>query len=100
MALRKHQNIPDAFTVLGRDVVSFLQGLLDQEPSLLGVGMGVRWTASAVPSTKFLALNGATVAKSDYPDLWTYAQGDVNYTTTPTTVTLPTVANFIVKARE
>lgn len=99
MALRKHQNIPDAFAALGRDVVSFLQGLLDQEPSLLGVGMGIRWTASAVPSSKFLFLNGATVNKSDYDQLWTYAQGDPAYSTTATTITLPTVANFIVKAR-
>lgn len=99
MSLRKHANIPDAFAALGRDVVQFLQDLLDREHSLIGVGMAVRWTASAVPSTKYLSLNGATVAKSDYPDLWTYAQGDGVYSTTSTTVTLPTVANFIVKAR-
>ena len=100
MAQRKHQNIPPQFTSMGRDVVTFLQTLLDYEHSLVQVGMGIRWTATNVPSAKYLKLNGAVVLRADYDQLWTHAQGDSAYTTTATTITLPTVANFIVKARE
>ena len=100
MTLRKHQNIPPQFANMGRDVVNFLQTLLDYEHSLVQVGMGIRWTGTDLPSTKYLSLNGATVDKADYSALWTYAQDDAAYTTTATTITLPTVANFIVKARD
>lgn len=86
---------------MGRDVVNFLQILLDNQHSLIQVGMATRWTATSLPSgDKYLDLDGSVVAKDDFPRLWEYAQGDSAYTTTATTITLPTVANFIVKARE
>ncbi len=62
--------------------------------------MNVKWGSTVLPRAGiYLSLNGATVNKSDYPSLWGYAQNDSGYTTTATTVTLPTVAGFIVRAK-
>lgn len=83
-----------------REVLGFLQNIMDYQDVLVPVGGSIKYgSATLPPNGHFLTKSGQTVNKSDYPDLWSYAQGDVAYTTTATTVTLPLDAGFIVRAR-
>ena len=94
----RRQNIPTALSQDSPEVVSFLDGLV--KAPVIQIGMGIKWGSTVTPTLGvFLSYNGATVNKSDYPELWGYAQNDSGYTTTTTTLTLPTVAGFIVRAR-
>ena len=97
--LRKHPNIPPELHGNRRDVVAFLQNLLDYEHALVPIGASVKWGSTSLPNSNFLAKSGQTVNKADYPDLWTYAQADAAYSTTSTTVTLPTDSGFVVRAK-
>lgn len=93
----RRQNIPAELSKDDRGVVSFFESLINAP--IIEVGMGVKWGSTTLPKLgQYLALSGQTVNKSDYPDLWGYAQTDAGYTTTSTTVTLPTTAGFIVRA--
>lgn len=99
MTIRKRPNIPAKLHGDDKEAVGFFSSILDYERSLIVVGMSIKWGSTSLPSDRYLAKSGQTVNKSTYPALWTYAQGDVAYSTTSTTVTLPSDAGFIVRAR-
>jgi hypothetical protein len=96
---RKHPNIPEPLHGNRRDVVAFLQTLLDYEDFLIPVGASIKWGSTTLPNSSFLVKTGQTVQKSDYPGLWSYAENDASYSRTATTVTLPVDAGFVVRAR-
>lgn len=96
MAIR-HQNIPAFFVEKGRDVVAFLQALLDYKHSLIQTGMRVKWKSTATPDGGYLKLDGSVIANASYPALIRYAANDADYTVGATTTTLPTDAGFWVK---
>lgn len=98
MARFRRANIPQALAQDKPEIVQFLQTLIDAP--VVQVGMGVKWGSTVMPTLgTFLSYDGSTVNKTDYPELWGYAQNDAGYTTTTTTITLPTVAGFIVRAK-
>lgn len=99
MSRRTRPNVPAQLHKNDREVLGFLQALLDYQDALVPVGGSVKFGSPTMPSAAFLVKAGQTVAKSDYPALWDYAQGDGSYVTTATTVTLPLDAGFIVRAR-
>ena len=97
MPLRRHQNIPDAFTRLGRDVVNFIQTLLDYQHGLIQTGTRISWKSTAEPSGGYIELDGSVITNADYPDLIEYAANDSTFTVGATTTTLPTEANTWIK---
>ena len=110
MTRRTRPNVPAQLHDNDREVLGFLQALLDYGQQIedldarltlvvIPVGGEIKWRASAMPNTSFLRLNGQTVQKTDYPALWTHAQSATNYSTTATSVTVPNDTDFIVRAR-
>jgi hypothetical protein len=81
-----------------REVLGFLQAILDYEECLVPVGASLKF-GGTVPNARFLKKTGQTVTKVDYPDLYDYAVNDTAYTITATTVTIPNDPGFIVRAR-
>jgi len=96
MAFRGRQNIPGALVAMGREVVGFLQTLLDYERVTIQTGMRVKWR-STESLTGYLQCNGATITNANYPDLIRYAANDPDFTVGATTTTLPTDVGFWVK---
>ena len=86
MARKKAPNIPNKLHGDDREVVGFLQYLIDNSKALVPTGTAVRSYCTTTP-TGFLALTGGTYSATDYPDLYA-AIG---------TTTLPTLANYIIK---
>lgn len=99
MPRRTRPNIPVKLHGNDREVLGFLQTLLDYSESIIQVGMSVKWGSTSLPNSDYLFKTGQVVNKSDFPELWGYAQNDAAYTTTTTTVTIPVDAGFVVKAR-
>lgn len=97
MTLRKHQNIPTILAEMGRDVVAFLQGLLDYRHSLINTGTRISWKSTATPDGGYLKLDGSVIANASYPALITYAANDSTFTIGATTTTLPNEANTWIK---
>lgn len=97
MTLFGHQNIPGAFVSMGRDVVGFLQTLLDYKHSLIQTGTRIKWGSTAAPNGGYLELDGSTITNADYPALVRYAANDSDYTVGATTTDLPTDSGFWVK---
>jgi len=93
MTLVKHQNIPVSLHRDDREIVAFLQGLLDARHYLLQTGMRVTWKSTATLQGPFLRLNGATVNNADYPRLIAYAADDSTFTVGASTTVLPNEAN-------
>ena len=92
----KHQNVPPELHQDKRHVMAFFQGILDGQGYLILVGMRVKQGSTVLPDG-YLRCSGQVVNKSDYEDLWRYAQNDSTFTTTATTITLPVDATFIVR---
>lgn len=97
MALRSTQNIPGIFTAMGREVVTFLQSILDYRHQLIQTGMRVKWKSTSAPLGNFLKLDGAVITNTDYPALVAFAANDADFVVGATTTTLPTDAGFYVK---
>lgn len=97
MTLRKHQNIPPGLHRDDREVVAFLQGLLDYRHSLINTGTRISWKSTATPDGGYLKLDGSVIANASYPALITYAANDSTFTVGATTTTLPNEANTWVK---
>lgn len=96
MARFRRQNIPSSLSKDNPEIVSFLQNLIDAP--IVEIGMSIKWGSTVMPKLGvYHAKDGSTLNKSDYPELWGYAQNDVAYTTTTTTVTLPVDAGFVVR---
>lgn len=96
--LRK-PNVPKRLHGDDQESQGFLQTLSNYSDSLIPIGAGFKWGSTVLPSDRYLFKNGQVVNQIDFPDLWTYAQNDVSYTTTATTITLPVDAGFVVKAK-
>jgi hypothetical protein len=106
MVRRVRPNVPEKLHGDDREVLGFLQAILDYEESLIPVGGSIKYVrlnpvtlVLEGPNARFLAKTGQTVSKADYPDLWDYAQTDAAYVTTATTVTIPNDPGFIVRVR-
>jgi hypothetical protein len=97
MVRRVRPNVPAKLHGDDREVLGFLQDILDYEESLIPVGGSIKYAGT--PNARFLTKTGQTVSKADYPDLWDYAQTDAAYVTTATTVTIPNDVGFIVRVR-
>lgn len=97
MTLRKHQNIPPALHRDDREVVSFLQGLLDYRNSLVNTGTRITWKSTIAPLGGYLQLDGSVITNTQYQDLVAYAANDSTFTVGATTTTLPTEANTWIK---
>ncbi len=97
MTRRVRPNVPAKLHGDDREVLGFLQAILDYEESLIPVGGSIKYAGT--PNARFLTKTGQTVSKADYPDLWDYAQTDAAYVTTATTVTIPNDVGFIVRVR-
>ena len=85
MRSRNH-NIPRKLHQNDREIVGFIQDLIDYQKYLVPTGTAVRSYCTTTP-TGFLALDGSTYSATTYPDLYA-AIG---------TTTLPTRAGFIIK---
>lgn len=84
---KKSPNIPDKLHGDDREIVGFLQYLIDYRKSLVPTGCAVRNFATTVPDG-FLSCDGSTFSAATYPDL---------YTALGSTTTLPTLAGYVVK---
>lgn len=86
MARKKAPNVPAKLHGDDREIMGFLQYLIDNAKWLVPTGTAVRSYCTTTPAG-FLALDGSTYSSSDYPDLYA-AIG---------TTTLPTNAGFVIK---
>ena len=92
---QQKQRIPDAFVGLGKDVVDWLQGILDAQHHGVPTGARIHWYAAAAPEG-FLRLTGQTLPLPAYQALADTAQADI--TVVPgVSITLPTVAAQVIK---
>lgn len=99
MTRRTRPNVPAQLHDNDREVLGFLQALLDYEAALVPVGGSIKYGSATMPGANFLPKSGQTVLKADYPALWDYAQNDGAYATSATSVTIPADAGYIVRAR-
>jgi len=106
MARRVRPNVPAKLHQDDREVLGFLQTLLEYEDTLIPVGGSIKYVrlnpvtlVLEGPNARFLAKTGQVVSKADYPDLWDYAQTDAAYVTTATSVTIPNDAGYVVRVR-
>lgn len=86
MAIKKRQSIPKKLHGDDREVVGFIQGLIDYQNYLIPTGTAIRSYCTTTPPG-FLALDGSTYSATTYPDLYA-AIG---------TTTLPTNAGMVIK---
>jgi hypothetical protein len=93
----KHQNIPANLHKDDREVVAFLQGILNYKNNLVQTGTRIKWKSTATPAGGYLQCNGQTIVNAQYPDLVAYARNDADFVVGITTTTLPTDADFFVK---
>lgn len=84
--MKKRQNIPDKLHQNDREIVGFIQDILDYRKFLIPTGTAILSYCTTTP-TGFLALDGSTYSATTYPDLYA-AIG---------TTTLPTVSGYIIK---
>jgi hypothetical protein len=99
MTRRSRPNVPAQLHDNDREVLGFLQALLDYENALVPIGGSIKYGNATMPNANFLPKSGQIVQRVDYPALWDYAQGDGAYVTTSTSVMIPADAGFIVRAR-
>lgn len=92
---QQKQRIPDAFVGLGKDVVDWLQGVLDAQLHGVPTGGRIDWYGSTAPAG-FLKLTGQTLALPAYQALADSGQSDITVVT-GVSITLPSIANKIVK---
>jgi hypothetical protein len=80
-----------------KEVVAFLQGLLDYAHGLVQTGTRIKWNSTEEPDGGYLALDGSVINNAEYPDLITYAANDAGFTVGATTTTIPTDAGYWIK---
>ena len=97
MPFARHQNIPVKLHRDDREIVAFMQGLLDYRHGLTQTGTRISWKSTATPDGGYLKLDGSVITNTDYPDLVAYAANDATFTVGATTTTLPTEANVWIK---
>lgn len=83
---KRRQDIPSKLHMNDREVLGFIQSLIDYQKFLIPTGTAIRSYCTTTP-TGFLALDGSTYSATTYPDLYA-AIG---------TTTLPVNAGFIIK---
>jgi len=93
---KSRQNIPDKLHQNDREVVGFIQDIMDYRKSLVPTGEGIRHFLATTPDG-FLSCDGSAVSRTTYAALFsalgeTYGAGDGS-----TTFNLPTAAGFVVK---
>lgn len=93
----KHQNIPAKLHRDDREIVAFLQGLLDYAHGLVPTGARIKWKSTEEPAGGYLQCNGQVITNSQYPALVSYAANDPDFVVGVTTTTLPTDVDFFVK---
>ena len=92
---QQKQRIPDAFVSLGKDVVDWLQGILDAQHHGVPTGGRIDWYGSTAPEG-FLLLTGQTLALPAYQTLADSGQSDITVVT-GVSITLPTRSNSAIK---
>ena len=95
MAAQQKQRIPDAFVSLGKDVVDWLQGILDAQHHGVPTGGRIDWYGSTAPEG-FLLLTGQTLALPAYQALADSGQSDITVVD-GVSITLPTRSNSAIK---
>lgn len=92
---QQKQRIPDAFVGLGKDVVDWLQGILDAQLHGVPTGGRIDWYRTTPPEG-FLKLTGQTLALPAYQALADSGQSDITVVT-GVSITLPSIANKAIK---
>lgn len=92
---QQKQRIPDAFVGLGKDVVDWLQGILDAQLHGVPTGGRIDWYGSTAPEG-FLLLTGQTLALPAYQALADSGQSDITVVD-GVSITLPTRSNSAIK---
>lgn len=92
---QQKQRIPDAFVSMGKDVVDWLQGILDAQHHGVPTGGRIDWYKTAAPEG-FLKLSGQTLALPAYQALADSGQSDITVVT-GVSITLPSIANKAIK---
>jgi hypothetical protein len=90
-----HQRIPDAFVGLGKDVVDWLQGILDAQHHGVPTGGRIDWYRTTPPEG-YLKLTGQTLPLPAYQALANAGQSDITVVT-GVSITLPSIANKVIK---
>ena len=92
---QQKQRIPDAFVSLGKDVVDWLQGILDAQHHGVPTGGRIDWYGSTAPEG-YLKLTGQTLPLPAYQALADSGQSDITVVT-GVSITLPSIANKAIK---
>lgn len=92
---QQKQRIPDAFVSLGKDVVDWLQGILDAQHHGVPTGGRIDWYGSTAPEG-FLLMTGQTLALPAYQALADSGQSDITVVT-GVSITLPVRAQQAIK---
>ena len=90
-----HARIPDQFVGMGKDVVEWLQAILDAQHHGVPTGGRVDWYNATAPAG-FLRLAGQTLSLPAYQELADTNQSDITLVA-GVSITLPVIANKIVK---
>lgn len=91
----QHARIPDAFVKQGKDIVDWLQGILDAQHHGVPTGGRIDWYGSTAPEG-FLKLTGQTLSLPAYQALADSGQSDITEVA-GVSITLPTIANKAIK---
>lgn len=90
-----HARIPDEFVRLGKDVVEWLQSILDEQHHVVPTGGRIDWYNSTAPNG-FLRLSGQTLSLPAYQALADTNQSDITLVA-GVSITLPSIANKVIK---
>lgn len=92
---QQKQRIPDAFVSLGKDVVDWLQGILDAQHHGVPTGGRINWYGSTAPEG-YLLMTGQTLALPAYQALADSGQSDITVVA-GVSITLPVRAQQAIK---
>lgn len=92
---QQKQRIPDAFVSLGKDVVDWLQGILDAQHHGVPTGGRINWYGSTAPEG-YLLMTGQTLPLPAYQALADSGQSDITVVT-GVSITLPVRAQQAIK---
>lgn len=90
-----HARIPAQFVAMGKDVVEWLQAVLDAQHHGVPTGGRIDWYNATAPDG-FLKLSGQTLSLPAYQDLADTNQSDITEVA-GVSITLPTIANKAIK---
>ena len=92
---KTHRRIPDVFVGQGKDVVEWLQSILDAQHHGVPTGGRIDWYRTAAPEG-YLKLTGQTLPLPAYQALADSGQSDITVVT-GVSITLPSIANKAIK---